>query len=97
MGEILAMTRVMKNVAGLMATALLLAACGTPDDEAQGTIVGQLPNTADQKEQLGLLLAKNSPLTSCVTQAVDALRADGTLASLQDQWLAQQGAPVLGS
>ena len=42
MGEILAMTRVMKNVAGLMATALLLAACGTPDDEAQGTIVGQL-------------------------------------------------------
>ncbi|NHF74717.1 YjbF family lipoprotein [Paracoccus sp. 12-3] len=32
----------MNNVAGLMATALLLAACGTPDDEAQGTILGQL-------------------------------------------------------
>jgi ABC-type amino acid transport substrate-binding protein len=30
-----------------------------------------------------------------VTQAVDALRADGTLAKLQDQWLAQAGAPVL--
>jgi len=60
-----------------------------------GVIVGQLPNTADQKEQLGYLLAKGSPLTTCVTQAVDALRADGTLAKLQDQWLAQAGAPVL--
>jgi polar amino acid transport system substrate-binding protein len=60
-----------------------------------GAIVGQLPNTADQKEQLGYLLAKGSPLTACVTQAVDALRADGTLAKLQDQWLAQGGAPVL--
>jgi polar amino acid transport system substrate-binding protein len=60
-----------------------------------GAIVGQLPNTADQKEQLGYLLAKGSPLTACVTEAVDALRADGTLAKLQDQWLAQGGAPVL--
>lgn len=60
-----------------------------------GIIVGQLPNSASDKEQLGLLLAKNSPLTACVTQAVDALRADGTLAKLQDQWLAQAGAPVL--
>jgi len=60
-----------------------------------GVIVGQLPNTADQKEQLGFLLAKGSPLTACVTQAVDSLRTDGTLAKLQDQWLAQAGAPVL--
>ena len=61
----------------------------------KGKIVGQLPNTADKQEQLGLLLAKNSPLTTCVTQAVDALRTDGTLAQLQDQYLAQAGAPVL--
>jgi polar amino acid transport system substrate-binding protein len=60
-----------------------------------GLIVGQLPNSADTKEQLGYLLAKGSPLTTCVTQAVDALKADGTLAKLQDQWLASQGAPVL--
>lgn len=85
-----------KQIDGLVVdlpTAFYLAGAEIP----KGTIVGQLPNTADQKEQLGLLLAKNSPLTACVTQAVDALRADGTLASLQDQWLAQQGAPVLGS
>jgi len=60
-----------------------------------GVIVGQLPDSATDKEQLGLLLAKNSPLTACVTEAVDALRADGTLAKLQDEWLAQAGAPVL--
>ncbi len=61
-----------------------------------GVLIGQLPNSADQKEQLGFLLAKGSPLTQCVTQAVDALRADGTLAKLQDQWLAASaGAPVL--
>ena len=42
------------------------------------------------------MLAKGSPLTACVTQAVDALRSDGTLAKLQDQWLtASAGAPVL--
>ena len=61
-----------------------------------GVLIGQLPNSADQKEQLGFLLAKGSTLTQCVTQAVDALRADGTLAKLQDQWLsASAGAPVL--
>jgi polar amino acid transport system substrate-binding protein len=41
-------------------------------------------------------MAKDSPLTDCVSQAVDALDADGTLADLQDQWLSQAGdAPVL--
>ncbi len=72
-------------------TAFYISAAEIPG----GLIVGQLPNTADQKEQLGFLLAKGSPLTTCVTQAVDALRADGTLAKLQETWLANQGAPVL--
>jgi ABC-type amino acid transport substrate-binding protein len=30
-----------------------------------------------------------------VSQAVDALKADGTLDGLVDQWLSQGGAPVL--
>jgi polar amino acid transport system substrate-binding protein len=35
-------------------------------------------------------------LTSCVSKAVQALKSDGTLASIQDKWLAQEGnAPVL--
>ena len=41
------------------------------------------------------LLAKDSPLTACVTQAVDDLRADGTLDALAAQWLTAAGAPVL--
>jgi len=60
-----------------------------------GQVVGQLPGTDSATEQLGLLLAKDSPLTPCVTQAVDALRADGTLAALAAQWLTGAGAPVL--
>lgn len=59
-----------------------------------GVIVGQLPAGAEQ-EQFGAVLAKGSPLTSCVSQAVDSLREDGTLEELSQEWLAQQGAPEL--
>ena len=61
----------------------------------KGVIVGQLPDSAAANEQLGLLLAKDSPITQCVSGAVDALREDGTLAALEKEWLADQGAPVL--
>jgi polar amino acid transport system substrate-binding protein len=83
-----------KQIDGLVVdlpTAFYLAAA----EIENGTIVGQLPDSADDKEQLGLLLAKDSPITDCVSQAVDALAADGTLAGLEDKWLAQAGAPVL--
>jgi len=65
--------------------------------DGTGTIVGQLPTTASgQPDQLGILLAKNSPLTACTSQAVDTLRESGALQELQDQWLgSDQGAPVL--
>jgi polar amino acid transport system substrate-binding protein len=61
----------------------------------KGKIVGQLPSTGGTQEQFGLVLDKNSPLTTCVSEAVDALRSDGTLDSLVEQWLSQGGAPVL--
>ena len=58
-------------------------------------IVGQLPSTGTP-EQFGALLAKGSPLTSCVSKAIDALKDDGTLAEIQDKWLAKEAdAPVL--
>lgn len=60
-----------------------------------GVIVGQLPQSSGTPEQFGAVLAKGSPLTACVSSAVDALRADGTLAQLETQWLAGQGAPEL--
>jgi polar amino acid transport system substrate-binding protein len=61
----------------------------------KGVIVGQLP-ASGTPEQFGLVLEKDSPLTTCVSKAVDALRDAGTLDQLKDKWLAQAaGAPVL--
>lgn len=61
----------------------------------KGTIVGQLPLPDGDVEQFGAVLDKDSPLTDCVSQAVDALRDDGTLDRLASEWLEQQGAPEL--
>jgi polar amino acid transport system substrate-binding protein len=61
-----------------------------------GKIVGQLENSGDGGDQFGLLLEKGSALTDCVTQAVDALRDNGTLAGLETKWLSEVAdAPVL--
>jgi polar amino acid transport system substrate-binding protein len=60
-----------------------------------GIIVGQLPSTGSG-DQFGLLLTKGSALTSCVSGAVDAITADGTLGKITDTWLATNtGSPVL--
>ena len=65
-------------------------------DLKNGVLIGQFANTGGTPEQFGLVLDKGSKLTSCVSQAVDALRADGTLKRLEDQWLTSAaGAPVL--
>ena len=68
----------------------------TAAELADGKIVGQLPSGSGEQEQFGLVLDKGSPLTECVSAAVDELRADGTLESLVDEWLSRAGgAPVL--
>ncbi|MEU3975359.1 ABC transporter substrate-binding protein [Streptomyces bacillaris] len=62
----------------------------------EATVVGQFPNSTDNPEQFGLVLDKESALTSCVSGAVDALRKDGTLAALEKEWLSDAvDAPVL--
>ena len=59
-------------------------------------IVGQLPAGTGTPEQFGAVLDKGSPLTSCVSEAVDALRSAGTLTALEKQWLTAAGsAPEL--
>ncbi|MFE4395968.1 MULTISPECIES: ABC transporter substrate-binding protein [Streptomycetaceae] len=66
---------------------------GAEVPEAQ--VVGQF-EVSSRAEQFGLVLDKGSKLTGCVSQAVDALRADGTLAKLEKQWLSDAvSAPVL--
>lgn len=52
------------------------------------TIVGQLPQVG-VPETFGLLLDKDSPLTGCVSNAVDALRGRGKLVELEKAWLAE--------
>lgn len=60
-----------------------------------GKIVGQLPQVGTP-ETFGLLLDKGSPLTNCVSGAVDKLRSGGQLAELEKKWLAETaGAPEL--
>jgi polar amino acid transport system substrate-binding protein len=60
-----------------------------------GLIVGQLPGT-EGADRFGLVLEKDSPLTADVTAAVDALREDGTLDELAEEWLGgDDTAPVL--
>lgn len=50
------------------------------------TIAGQF--TAPGGDNWGVLLTKGSKLTPCVSQAVNALQADGTLAALNKRWIA---------
>ncbi len=60
-----------------------------------GLIVGQFTTTGGG-EQFGLVLNKGSKLTTCVSKAVDELRAAGTLTAIQQQWLADvTNAPFL--
>ena len=60
-----------------------------------GIIVGQIPSSGED-DNFGLLLAKDSPITSCVSQAVDAIRASGELDEITAKWLSTDaGAPVL--
>ncbi|MGW7207945.1 ABC transporter substrate-binding protein [Streptomyces sp. NPDC054837] len=73
-------------------TAFYITAAEVTDAE----IVGQFENQGGAPEQFGLVLDKASALTSCVTDAVDTLRENGTLAKIEQQWLSDAvDAPVL--
>ena len=84
-----------KQIDGLVVdlpTAFYLSAVEVPN----GIIVGQIDGSDAGDQGFGLLLAKDSPVTSCVSQAVDAIRDNGTLDQITNQWLADSaGAPVL--
>ncbi len=47
-------------------------------------LVAQFPTVG---EHYGLVLAKGNKLVTCVNQALATLSSNGTLASLQHQWL----------
>ena len=61
-----------------------------------GQIVGSLPSVPGvEVEHFSMLLDKGSPLTSCVNGAIAAIKEDGTLAAIVEDWITSQGAPVL--
>ncbi|GGO84069.1 ABC transporter substrate-binding protein [Wenjunlia tyrosinilytica] len=67
----------------------------TSAEVTDAKVVGQFEGGAEA-EQFGLVLDKGSALTSCVTRAVDALRAEGSLAKIEKRWLSDAvDAPVL--
>ncbi|HEY7150901.1 MAG TPA: ABC transporter substrate-binding protein [Solirubrobacterales bacterium] len=71
-------------------TALYLTAAQVPE----ATIVGQF--SAPGGDQWGALLAKGSPLTGCISQAIESLRSSGELGQIQTRWMSQAAkAPVL--
>ena len=63
------------------------------DVEVEGSkLVGQF--SAPGGDEWGAVLEKGSPLTACVTQAVDTLRESGELQTITDQWIGAE-APEL--
>lgn len=66
-------------------------------NEIDGSVlVGQFPRPNAVTEFFGLVLEKDSPLTPCVSAAVDSLYADGTLDTLAGEWITDiAGASVL--
>jgi polar amino acid transport system substrate-binding protein len=51
-----------------------------------GVVVGQFP-TIGAQEYFGLVFEKGNPLVSCVNQAIESLKSDGTLGELESTWL----------
>ena len=71
-------------------TAFYLTAAEIPEAK----ITGQFD--APGGDDWGLVLAKDSELTSCVNQAIDSLQSSGKLDEITDQWMGgQAGAPKL--
>ena len=69
-------------------TAYYITAVEIPDAE----IVGVLPRIdEDDPHELGLLFEKDDPLVECINPALQALHDDGTVAALEEEWLAQGG------
>ena len=59
-----------------------------------GVIVGKLPTRGSQ-ERFGAVFQKGNSLRRCVDRAIGNLRANGTIAKIEKQYLARAGAPDL--
>jgi polar amino acid transport system substrate-binding protein len=71
-------------------TAFYLTAAQVP----AAKIVGQFD--APGGDSWGMLLQKDSKLTSCVDKALGTLKSNGTLKQITDRWMGGKAAPTLG-
>ena len=67
-------------------TAFFITAVEIPE----ANILGVLPRVGDP-EELGMLFEEGSPLVPCVNDALATLQSDGTIESLEDEWLNDGG------
>ena len=77
-----------KQVDGIVTdlpTAFYITAAEIPS----ATIVGQFQPETGKPQQFGMLFEKGNPLVACTNQALATLKANGTLASIEKQWLSQ--------
>lgn len=73
-------------------TALYTAAVELED----GVVLGQFPTAADGADSFGFVFEEGSALKACADAALAEMTADGTLAKIEAEWLADAtGAPVI--
>ena len=67
-------------------TALFISAVQMDD----GVVLGQFPaDRSKNPDQFGLLMAEGNALKACVDDALSALKSDGSLMSIEAEWLQQ--------
>jgi polar amino acid transport system substrate-binding protein len=74
------------QVDGILAdlpTAFYITAVEIPE----ATLIGQFRPETGETEEFGMLFEKGSELVPCVNEALAALREDGTLEQIEQQWL----------
>ncbi len=74
------------QVDGILAdlpTAFYITAVEIP----QATLIGQFRPDTGEQEEFGMLFEKGSTLVPCVNEALGALRDDGTLDEIEQEWL----------
>ena len=74
-------------------TALYTAAVLMED----GVVLGQFPPArSENPDQFGMILEEGNPLKTCVDAALESMKADGSLAAIETEWLsATTGVPVI--
>ncbi len=66
-------------------TALFISCCVMDN----GAVIGQFETPGAAPEEFGLLFADGNSLVPCVDDALDALKGDGRLAAIEQEWLVQ--------